>query len=343
MLEAVKDLIDISQYAGLRVDYTQGGGGNTSVKDEKNGIMLIKASGYRLKDITETNAYVAVNKKIIADYYDSVNVNEKKDYEKESAKVVSSAVVAVSGMSVLRPSVEVGFHAILKKYVIHTHSVYANILTCSLEGETLAEKILADKDFGFIFLPYINPGFELTLAMKKAIERYVAEKNRYPEVIFMKNHGIVVTSDDISRVKSIHEDVNNSIRSYFGLKDGLKKVILKATENGFKSETPIVCDYVKENGLNKEFLDKYPLYPDQLVYLNNVLEFTPEVFRVKGDGVHYNNTDERQATVLEETLTAYLFVITAVKNAKLKLSKMNEKEVYFINHWEAEKYRRSVK
>ena len=31
----------------------------------------------------------------------------------------------------------------------------------------MAEKLFKDKDFGFIFLPYINPGFELTLAMMK--------------------------------------------------------------------------------------------------------------------------------------------------------------------------------
>ena len=74
MTNTVKDLIDISQYAGCRADYTQGGGGNTSVKNEEKGLMLIKASGYRLKDITATNAYVAVDKKKIADYYASVDL-----------------------------------------------------------------------------------------------------------------------------------------------------------------------------------------------------------------------------------------------------------------------------
>ena len=63
---------------------------------------------------------------------------------------------------------------------------------------------------------------------------------------------------------------------------------------------------------------------------------------VDGGEVYYN-TDIKQATTLEETLSAYLFVVTAVKNAGLTISKMNEKEVYFINNWEAEKYRRSVK
>lgn len=342
MEQLIKDLINISQYAGSRVDYTQGGGGNTSVKSDKNDIMLIKASGYKLKDITATNAYVAVNKKIISDYYNSVDLSVKKDYEKESAELAKSSVIALEGIETLRPSVEVGFHAILKKYVIHTHSVYANILTCSIEGESLALKIFKDKDFGFIFLPYINPGFELTLAMKNAISEYVAKNGKYPEVIFMKNHGLVVTSDCIDRVKSINEDVNNAIKTYFGLKDDFKEIKLTANNGGFVSKTPIVCDYVKKNGLTKAFLDEYPLYPDQLVYLNNILQFSPEKLVVK-DGTVYYNTDEKQAIILEETLAAYLFVITIVKNAKLNISKMSEKEVSFINNWEAEKYRRSVK
>ncbi|MBQ6979947.1 MAG: class II aldolase [Clostridia bacterium] len=342
MKNTILDLINISSYAGARADYTQGGGGNTSVKNDKEGLMLIKASGYRLKDITETTAFVAVDKNKIADYYNSVDLSVEKDYEKESAEISKNSVAALEGVQTLRPSVEVGFHAILKKYVIHTHSVYANILTCSLEGEQVAEKIFNGKDFGYIFLPYINPGFELTLAMKKAIEEYVNKSGKYPEVIFMKNHGLVVNSDDIDRVKAINETVNETIRNYFGLSDNFRAVNLEKTVNGFVSATHIVCDFVKANGLTKDFLDEYPLYPDQLVYLNNILQFSPDKLKVENGKVYYN-TDEKQATTLDETLAAYLFVITSVKNAGLTISKMNEKEVYFINHWEAEKYRRSVK
>ena len=152
MKNTIKDLIDISQYAGSRADYTQGGGGNTSVKNFDNGAMLIKASGYRLVDINENTAFVAVDKNKIENYYNSVDLSVEKDYEKESAEISKNSVIAIDGMATLRPSVEVGFHAILKKYVIHTHSVYANLLTCSQEGESLAEKLFSDKDFGFIFL-----------------------------------------------------------------------------------------------------------------------------------------------------------------------------------------------
>ena len=342
MKQTILDLINISQYAGDRADYTQGGGGNTSVKNDDKGLMLIKASGYRLVDINENTAFVAVDKKMISDYYENVDTTVQKDYEKESAEVSKNSVVALDGVATLRPSVEVGFHAILKKYVIHTHSVYGNILTCSMEGEELAAKLFKDKDFGFIFLPYINPGFELTLAMKKKIEDYVAETGKYPEVIFMKNHGLVVNGDSIDRVKAVNTDVNETIRNYFGLADNFRQVNLTPTPTGFCSDTAIVKMFVAENQLDKALLDKYPLYPDQLVYLNNILAYSPDTLVVNKGKVYYN-TDIKQATTLEETLAAYLFVITTVKNANLTLSTMNEKEVSFINNWEAEKYRRSVK
>ena len=342
MQQCINELIDISTYAGNRADYTQGGGGNTSVKNPANGTMLIKASGYRLMDITANTAFVAVDQKKISDYYNSVDLSVKKDYEKESAEIAKNSVVPVSGMPTLRPSVEVGFHAILKKYVIHTHSVYANILTCSEEGEKIAAGLFKDSDFGFIFLPYINPGFELTLAMKAEIEKFLEKEGKYPEVIFMKNHGLVVNGDYIDRVKSINTEVNEKIRKHFGLEDNFRKVELKALSDGFVSETPVVKAFVSENGLTKALLDQTPLYPDQLVYLNNILAHSPDTMTVK-DGKVYYNTDIKQATTLEETLAAYVFVVTAVKKAGLTVSKMNEKEVDFINNWEAEKYRRSVK
>lgn len=340
MKEVINSLINISQYAGNRVDYTQGGGGNTSVKAD-NGIMLIKASGYRLTDIAETTGFVGVDGQKIRDYYNSVDLSVQKDYEKESAEVSKSSIVALDGIQTLRPSVEVGFHAILKKFVIHTHSVYANLLTCAIDGEKIAKEIFADADFGYIFLPYIDPGFTLTLKMSDAIEEYKKANGKAPEVIFMKNHGLVITADCVDRVKALHTDVNERIMAYFKLPDNFRAVNLVGEGNKFTSETPVIKDFIANNGLDKALLDKYPLYPDQLVYLNNILAHAPEKMEVKDCTVTYN-TERKEAQTLEETLAAYVFVIGTLKKANLEISTMNEKDVNFINNWEAEKYRRSV-
>ncbi len=340
MKQTIKNLIEISQYAGNRVDYTQGGGGNTSVKGA-NGIMLIKASGFRLTDIAENTGFVAVDGQKIRDYYSSVDLSVQKDYEKESAEISKGSTIAIEGMQTLRPSVEVGFHAILKTFVIHTHSVYANLLTCAIDGEKIAKEIFADADFGYIFLPYIDPGFTLTLKMAEAIENYKVENGKFPEVIFMKNHGLVVTSELVERVQALHTDVNERIRAYFKLPDNFRNVNLVGGDGKFVSETPVIKSFLAKYGLDKAFLDKYPLYPDQLVYLNNILAHAPEKMEVKDGTVTYN-TERKEAQTLEETLSAYVFVIGTLKGANLEISTMNEKDVNFINNWEAEKYRRSV-
>ena len=50
----------MSNTAGKRSDYVQGGGGNTSVKFDDT-LMAIKASGFRLDQITPDNAYAVLD------------------------------------------------------------------------------------------------------------------------------------------------------------------------------------------------------------------------------------------------------------------------------------------
>jgi rhamnose utilization protein RhaD (predicted bifunctional aldolase and dehydrogenase) len=82
----------ISKSAGSPVDYTQGGGGNTSVKLDDT-LMAVKASGFKLKQITPAEGYVVVNYKKIKDYYENVDLNSDTDFEKESAEFVKKNIV----------------------------------------------------------------------------------------------------------------------------------------------------------------------------------------------------------------------------------------------------------
>ena len=62
----LEKLVKISQAVGNSPDLIQGGGGNTSVKlDDK--LMAVKASGYRLNQITENEGFVVVNYNDIKD------------------------------------------------------------------------------------------------------------------------------------------------------------------------------------------------------------------------------------------------------------------------------------
>lgn len=338
----LNELVTISQFAGKRIDYTQGGGGNTSVKLD-NRLMAIKASGYKLSQITTNDAYVTVNYDDILKFYQSVDLNEKKDYETISNEVVKNSIELLDGMKELRPSVEAGFHSVLDKYVLHVHSVYAAIIVCAKSGKQIMDKLLSGKDYGFIFVPYINPGFALAKNIYDSIGLYKAKYGKTPQVIFMKNHGLVVHDNDCKRAMNILKDVNDTIKAHFDISfEEFKEIKLGKEGDCLISETPAVTEFLKNNDIDNSFFDKYPLYPDQLVYLNANFRLTPDRIIIKDQKVYYKNVSLKEVITLEETLAAYLFVMSKLIKHNLEISLMSKKDVNFINNWEAEKYRRSL-
>lgn len=343
--QSFKELEIISGEAGSRIDYVQGGGGNTSVKlDDK--LMGVKASGFKLKQITPSQGFVVVNYENIRNYYLEVDLSKDTDFEKESVEVAKDNVVPIEGLQTLRPSVEAGFHSIMKKYVIHTHPVYVNILCCSIEGRKLVEKLFGDKDYASVWIPYINPGFCLTLKIKEEIGRCIAEKGKFPEVVFMENHGLAVTSDGLERVMALHEKVNGTIRRYLGLTGEYPVIELeKVGEDCFRSRTPYLADFFRKRSIDAGFFERYSLYPDQLVYLNGSLSVDgPEnklnINTKTGELLYRTNYSE--ALTIEETLLGYSYVINGVESCGLKIKTMDENQTDFIKNWESEAYRKSL-
>lgn len=343
--EALKDFEHISQSVGIPVEYTQGGGGNTSVKLDDE-LMAVKASGFQLKQINPREGYVVVNYKNIRDYYEHVDLNLDRDYEKESGEFVKGNIVDAEGLKKLRPSVEAGFHSILKKYVIHTHPVYANILCCAQGGRELVGKIFKDKEYATAWIPYINPGFCLTLKINEAIKASIGSCGRFPQVIFMENHGLIVTGDDPGQCVSLHRAVNDGIRRYLGIKDAFPPVdIFRVDDHTFISKTEYIGEFFRNNRVGPDYFDTAVLYPDQLVYLNgNVavdsMDKKLNINTKTGEIIYKTNFSE--ARTMEETLLAYLYVISGVRNSGLTLKTMTEKDVDFIRNWESEAYRKSL-
>ena len=103
----------LSSTLGARPDYVQGGGGNTSVKLD-GGLMAIKASGFCLKDIREDRAYAVLDYKKISAFYAENEPADLADVEKEGAACTKASTMHIDGLDDLRPSVEAGFHSILK-------------------------------------------------------------------------------------------------------------------------------------------------------------------------------------------------------------------------------------
>lgn len=329
MLPNIEKLVTISSAVGPRVDYIQGGGGNTSVKLDANR-MAIKASGFKIKDITPDNAFVVVDYVQIADYFNRTPFTPGMDADKESKGAIAAATLEIEGLPRLRPSVEVGFHALLKRCVIHTHSVYANILCCSKEGEAIAAGLFAD--IPHAWMQYVDPGARLTFEFKDCIAQYSgAHGGSVPSVIFMQNHGVVATADDPAECMRLHELVNDRIRAKFGLTGAFPEVSV----TGMKSDSAYLQSFFA--ACPKQTVLDVILYPDQLVYLNTNLENKLDL-----NSLSYHDCTPAEAAAIEETLLAYCYVVDHIGKAGLSITTMTERQIGFICNWESEKYRKTL-
>jgi ribulose-5-phosphate 4-epimerase/fuculose-1-phosphate aldolase len=341
----LKELEVISKEVGIPVDYTQGGGGNTSVKLDGQ-YMAVKASGCKLKQITPTEGYVIIDYRRLKEYYENVDISQDTDFEKESADMAKQSVQQAPWLKVLRPSVEAGFHSVLKKYVIHTHSVYANILTCIENGQELVEKIFKGKPYETAWIPYINPGFCLTLKIREAIGECVKRTGKEPEVLFMENHGLIVTSDDCESSVRLHAEVNKTIRDYLNITEAFPAFELFHVDDGTViSKTGYIKDFIKSGAMKPGFFDKVVLYPDQFVYLNGAVSFNSldnklNIITETGEVIYKTGTAEAQT--MEEALLSCVYVVNEIQKRGLPLKTMSEKDIDFIRNWESEAYRKSL-
>lgn len=333
-----KEMKAISRYVGKRLDYVQGGGGNTSVKFDDN-IMAIKASGYTLIDVDEDKGYVTVDyKKIINDYLDIVEIKDI-DIEKESLNTNLDSIRLLEGMENKRPSVEVGFHSFLRKCVVHTHSTYSNILCCSIEGEAKAKEIFKDSGLGYFFIPFINPGLSLALYIKEGIEKFKKQNGKLPDIIFMKSHGIITTNDDCEKAIELHETANGLIRDYFKTSD-FPESNIKKSDGGYVSDTEFIKEFIKTHKADEAYFDKNILYPDEMVYLGAKLGDSI-LIDVESGEITYK-IEEKLALLIEQIILGVLFIIDEIEKAKMTVKPLCDDGRDFIKNWESEKYRASL-
>ena len=339
----------VSGIAGARADYVQGGGGNTSVK-LGGGLMAIKASGFCLSDITPNSAYAVLDGAAIRDFYLTSEPAQFENVETAGSNKAKESVKTIEGLQQLRPSVEAGFHSILKTFVVHTHSVYANLAACAVNCKEICAAAFEGADYSWGMVPYVDPGANLTFAIRDEMKRVEAETGKKPGIIIMQNHGIIAHDDDPDVVLQLHADANERLAKAFGITgDAFPKVSIKEIEPGlYEADTPYLTEALKGGAYTEQFLLEQPLYPDQMVFL--IGTFGMDKAEVEeGQCVAYSDSgkvlmrmDSKKAQVLAETLTAVVFVISHIKAAGHPLSTMGEKAKSFIANWESEKYRKSL-
>lgn len=222
-----RDFVKMCHEIGALSSLVQGGGGNVSLKVDNNR-MLVKGSGLKLRDVTEADGFANV------DYQEIKRLLVSDELTEEA---FGQAVNKTNSLEAFRPSMETGFHAVLGRCVIHSHSVYANVLNCSLEGLDCVRTLFPDASF----VPYVSPGRSLA---QKILE---LSESKY---IFLENHGLIVQAQSAEQCLYLHGHVNDKVQEYLNLPR---------------------FELVNNHTLPLEFMHDNPLFPDQVVYTSGSL------------------------------------------------------------------------
>ncbi|MFO7637576.1 MAG: class II aldolase/adducin family protein [Clostridia bacterium] len=339
----LKQMAEMSVIAGKDPDITQGGGGNTSVKLDGE-LMAVKASGCKLKDMTECKGFVVLNYRKVREYYDRVDLDSGVDYYADSAEFVKNNSVELPNMEKgMRASVEAGFHSLLKKYVVHTHSVYANLLCCTREGKDLAAELFGQGKHPFIWLPYTAPGFMLTLEIKRALDRL----DSVPGMIFMESHGLIITSDQYEECRELGDMVTEKVRTRMGITEPYGHVGIQQTgENTYASDSDILRGYFQGSNKDADWFERTILYPDQAAYLSGNISTDPgrqnkiNINLSTGDITYATN--QKEALTMEESIAAFIFILETAGKSGLHIMTMTQEQIDFIKNWEGVQYRKNL-
>jgi|GEM_PF-798922 len=327
-----------------RPDWVQGGGGNFSIKLNKE-LMLIKASGFSFGEISRTEGLVVVNQAKTKKYFLKILKNKfSLIQENLSNQKIAKLTFNFLPDKKLKASIETGFHSFLGKYVVHTHSVYANLVNCSAKPEELLKKIFKNSQ-DFVFVKYQNPGLNLTKGIKREVTSYFKLKKTLPKVIFLKNHGLIVNGQTLAECFDVYLKFDRALKKYFKL---LAYPRLKIVNRGevFLSQTVFLKKYLKTQADYSKIFDPI-LFPDQVVYLNGKIKKLPEGIIINEKILLAKNNFSYRASLkesktIEEIILAYFYLRYILQKNNLKFTILSRLQANFIKNMDSEKYRKAL-
>jgi NAD(P)-dependent dehydrogenase (short-subunit alcohol dehydrogenase family)/rhamnose utilization protein RhaD (predicted bifunctional aldolase and dehydrogenase) len=189
----LEELIALAQRFGRDPEFSRGGGGNASVKAD--GVLWIKPSGVPLATLAADDLVPLGIEPLLAE----LEAPARDDEHGEDPVMRAAEVARLAPAGGRRPSVELLFHALMpERYVLHTHPIMINSVTCNRDGEALARSLFGDD---VLWVPYTDPGLPLAQAIREAREAHQARTGGpVPQVTLMQNHGLIIASDDPAQV-----------------------------------------------------------------------------------------------------------------------------------------------
>lgn len=342
----MKGFIKISKYAGMREDLVQGGGGNSSCKisDQK---MAIKASGFQLADLTEKEGYALVDPQVIKKEFSGVGIFE--DLSEEQGRLLLQKA-QIEGP---KPSIETFLHAVSGKYTLHTHPIVVNALTCRKEGMEVLGALFPQA----LLVPYATPGVELAKAYFRAY-RKKDDKILIPEIVFLQNHGLVVSAASADAVIEKNEDVLTKIEQYLNIDFGHYHAVTKIWKLFEDKIVWLVTDKNVMDFYRKSYrMWEHTFCPDCIVFLGKKCLRLPEVPTKKdvnefcvsygcpvmvsyGENLYIVADSVKKALEIQSVMSFSAQVMQINQGCECVL--LTEEEQNFLLNWEAEKYRKTM-
>lgn len=204
-MNLLETIVELSHEFG-GPDYVLGGGGNTSVKDDAT--LWVKPSGVTLLAIQPAD-FVAMDRRRIAAVFDAEPPAEPSARE---AWVKELMLAARRPGATGRPSVEAPLHHIFsERFVVHTHPPLVNGLTCARGGAAAAARLFPEA----LWMPYVDPGYTLSVEVRRALRRRAEEQGRAPNVVLLENHGVFVAGDTAEAIRSAYRRLLETLRAEY--------------------------------------------------------------------------------------------------------------------------------
>ena len=335
---------DISQFcAALGKDrlLVQGAGGNVSWKED--GVLWVKGSGTWLANADKEDLFVPVN------LIDLTHALSLENFD------ITPQVV---GEQTLRPSIETILHALMPQpIVVHLHAIDALAHLVTRDSQASIQQLFKEAKESAIhtaFVGYHKPGPELAQAIDHALKR-----KPNTNVIFLKNHGIVIGGNSIRGIESLLQSITDIFRSEKASKQSpfskiLPAVAPKCAQHYVAFPDVEVHQLALDPILFKRLQSDWALFPDHVVFLGPksftysswddciaqepALADWPELIVIENTGV-FVRPDFSLAKTAQ--LGCYYDVISRVApNAQLE--PLDEAAIHALLNWDAEKHRQQM-
>jgi rhamnose utilization protein RhaD (predicted bifunctional aldolase and dehydrogenase) len=227
----------------------QGAGGNVSWKDKDT--LWVKASGTWLAEAAEKDIFLPVD---LAHLQTAI---ERGDF---------SVTPRLSGESLLRPSIETLLHALMPhRVVVHVHAI--EVLAHLVRENSQADlESLLDDTISWAMVEYYKPGAALAAAVSAA---FLHKPN--VDVIFLKNHGVVIGGADVAVVSRILNKLTTALSITPASICDKSAPQMPSALGQYDQYVPVQDAYVHQIALNTDLFNRldsdWALYPDHVVFL----------------------------------------------------------------------------